>query len=136
VVDEAVDGCDSDGLIWEDLVLGAERLVGRDGKAPGLVAPRDQFEEHGAFGLILLGIGDVIEDDHVELVELCEGGFEGEVAAGGLKPLHHVGCAGVEDAKGFRRLKAHKQLPVLKAALLRHREADPATGVDQAAKAA
>ena len=42
----------------------------------------------------------------------------------------------LEAAKGFRRLKAHKQLPILKAALLRHREADPTTGVDQTAAAA
>ena len=41
-----------------------------------------------------------------------------------------------EAAGGFRRLKAHKQLPTLKAALLRHRETDPATGVDQTAAAA
>ena len=41
----------------------------------------------------------------------------------------------LEAAKGFRRLKAHKQLPILKAALLTQREADP-TGVDQTVKAA
>ncbi len=42
----------------------------------------------------------------------------------------------LEATKGFRRLKAHKQLPILKAALLRHLEADPATGVDHTAAAA
>ena len=41
----------------------------------------------------------------------------------------------LEAAKGFRRLKAHKQLPVLKAALLKHREVGT-TGVDQGAEAA
>ena len=41
----------------------------------------------------------------------------------------------LEAAKGFRRLKAHKQLPVLKAALQKCREPGPA-GVDQNAKAA
>ena len=35
----------------------------------------------------------------------------------------------------FRRLKAHKQLPVLKTALLKHRE-PVAAGVDQTAEAA
>ena len=40
-----------------------------------------------------------------------------------------------EAAKGFRRLKAHKQLPILKAALLKHRETGN-TGVDQSAQAA
>ena len=42
----------------------------------------------------------------------------------------------LEAAKGFCRLKARKQLPVLKAAPLRHREAGPATGIDQTAEAA
>ena len=41
----------------------------------------------------------------------------------------------IEAAKGFRRLKARTQLPVLKAALLQHREPG-ATGVDQTAEAA
>jgi hypothetical protein len=38
-------------------------------------------------------------------------------------------------AMGFRCLKAHKQLPVLKAALPKHRAAD-ATAIDQTARAA
>jgi hypothetical protein len=41
----------------------------------------------------------------------------------------------LEATKGFRRLKAHKQLPVLKAALLKRREPGAAS-VDQAAEAA
>ena len=41
----------------------------------------------------------------------------------------------LEAAKGFRRLKAHKQLPVLKATLMKHREVGT-TGVDQTAQAA
>lgn len=41
----------------------------------------------------------------------------------------------LEAEKGFRRLKAHRQLPVLKAALPKHREVG-STGVDQTEKAA
>ncbi len=41
----------------------------------------------------------------------------------------------LEAEKGFRRLKAHRQLRVLKAALLKHREVG-STGVDQTEKAA
>lgn len=41
----------------------------------------------------------------------------------------------LEAAKGFLRLRAHKQLPVLKEALLKHREPGT-TGVDQTADAA
>jgi hypothetical protein len=40
-----------------------------------------------------------------------------------------------EAAKGFRRIKAHKQLPVLKVAILKHREVET-TGVDQTVTAA
>ena len=40
-----------------------------------------------------------------------------------------------EAPKGFRRLKPHKQLPVLTAALLKPREPD-ATAVDQTGEAA
>jgi putative transposase len=34
--------------------------------------------------------------------------------------LRWTGAAMIEPAKGFRRLKAHKQLPSLRAALLAH----------------
>jgi hypothetical protein len=42
----------------------------------------------------------------------------------------------LEAAKGFRRLKAHKQLPILKAALEKHRQNEAATAVDPIAEAA
>ncbi len=37
--------------------------------------------------------------------------------------LRWTGTAMLETAKSFRRLKAHKQLPVLRAALLRYQQA-------------
>ena len=37
--------------------------------------------------------------------------------------LRWTGTAMLEAKKGFRRLKAHKQLPFLRAALLRHQQA-------------
>ncbi len=42
----------------------------------------------------------------------------------------------LEAAKGFRRLKAHKQLPILKAALQKHRAAEKSACVDAVAEAA
>jgi len=36
--------------------------------------------------------------------------------------LRWTGTAMLEAEKSFRRLKAHKQLPILKAALLRHQQ--------------
>ena len=37
--------------------------------------------------------------------------------------LRSTGTAMLEAEKSFRRLKAHKQLPILRAALLRHQQA-------------
>ena len=62
MVDEPVEWGDGDGVVGEDLVPGAERLVGCDGEASGLVAPGDEFKENGALGLVLLSIGDVVEE--------------------------------------------------------------------------
>ena len=45
-----------------------------------------------------MGIGDVVEDDQVELVEFGQGRLEDEIATGGLKPLHQIAGSGVEDA--------------------------------------
>ncbi len=50
--------------------------------------------------------------------------------------LRWTAAGSLVAAKGFRRLKAHKQLRVLKAVLSCHRKADPVTGVDQTAAAA
>ena len=98
MVDQAVDGGDGDGLIGEDAVPGAEGLVGGDGETAGLVAPGDELEEDRCLSLVFLGVGDVVEDDQVEAVELGERGLEGEIAAGGLELLYEIGGAGVEDA--------------------------------------
>ena len=40
----------------------------------------------------------------------------------GRMALRWTATAMLEAVKGFRRLKAHKQLPILKAALLRHQQ--------------
>ena len=43
-------------------------------------------------------VGDVVEDDEVELVKPLNRRFEGQVAARRLELLHQVGGSGVEDA--------------------------------------
>ena len=60
VVDEAVDGGDRHGGIGEDVVPGAERLVGGDQQGAALVASTDQLEEHACLGLTLLDIGEIV----------------------------------------------------------------------------
>ena len=50
--------------------------------------------------------------------------------------LHWTAPGMLEAAKGFRRLKAHKQLPILKDALEKLRQKDPMISVDPGAEAA
>jgi hypothetical protein len=90
-VHEAVDGGDADSVVGENPLPRAEGLVGGDRQAAVLVAPGDQLEQDGGLDLILVGTGDVVEDQEVELVEFCQRGFEREVAAGRLQPLHEIG---------------------------------------------
>lgn len=51
--------------------------------------------------------------------------------------LRWTSAAMLEAAKGFRRLKAHKQLPTLRAALLAHQDKHPiSSDFEQHTKAA
>ena len=90
-MDEPVDRRDRNRMIGEDPVPGTEGLVGRNGNAPVLITPGNEFEQHGAFGPVLLCIGDVIENDQIELVELGQCGFKIEVSSGGLQSLDEIG---------------------------------------------
>jgi hypothetical protein len=50
-------------------------LTGGDHDGSPLTPRRDQFEEHVGFGLVLGDVGQIVEDEQIELVELCDGGF-------------------------------------------------------------
>lgn len=50
--------------------------------------------------------------------------------------LRWVAAGMIEATKGFRKLKAHKQLPVLRAALIAHQQRLAAKPVAPAARAA
>ena len=90
VVDEAVDDSDRHRLVGEDFAPFAEGLVGGDQDRSPLVAGADELKEHAGFGLVLGDVGEVIEDQQVEFVELGNGGFESEFAAGDLQPLDEI----------------------------------------------
>ena len=79
MVDQPIDGCDGHRLVGEDLIPAAEGLVGGNGNAAVFVAPSDQLEEDAGFGLILVGIGDVVEDDQVEPVQFGQGGLKDKI---------------------------------------------------------
>jgi hypothetical protein len=59
----------------------AEGLVGGDEERTPLVAGADELKEHAGFGLVFGDVGDVIEDQEVEFVELGNSGFERELTA-------------------------------------------------------
>ena len=58
------------------LVLFAEGLFGRNHDGPPLVSRRDNFGKDAGFGLILCGIGEVTEDQKIEVVALGDGWLE------------------------------------------------------------
>src|SRR5438105_542916 len=77
MMDEAVDDSDRHCLVRKDLAPFAERLVGGDQEGSPLVAGADELKEHAGFGLVFGDVGEVIQDQQVEFVELGNGGFEG-----------------------------------------------------------
>jgi hypothetical protein len=81
VMNEAVDDSDRHCLVREDFAPFAEGLVGGDEERTPLVAGADELKEHAGFGLVFGDVGDVIEDQEVEFVELGNSGFERELTA-------------------------------------------------------
>jgi hypothetical protein len=69
----------------------AKRLIGCDQQRATLVA-------HAGLGLVLADVGDVVEDQRVILVELCERAFEGELTPRHLKLLYEITGAGEQHA--------------------------------------
>ena len=98
VVDEPVDGGHRGCFVGEHLVPRAEGLVCGDQQGAPLVARRDEFEEYAGLGLVILDIGDVVEDQEVEAVEPGQHGFQGELAARDLEALDQIGGSGEQDA--------------------------------------
>src|SRR4051794_9722478 len=97
-MNEAVDGGNRHGRIGKDVVPGAERLVGGDQQGAALVAGADQLEQHAGFGLALLDVGEVVEDQQVVLVELLDRDREPELLARRLQLLDEVGGAREQHA--------------------------------------
>ena len=98
MMNEAVDDGDRHCLVWEDLAPFAKRLVGSDEEGPPLVAGADELKEDTGFGLVFGHVGEVIQDQQVIFVELGNGSFESELAAGNLQALDEIGGASEQDA--------------------------------------
>ena len=98
MMNQAVDDRDRHCLVREDLAPFAEGLVGGDEEGSPLVAGADELKEHAGFGLVFGDVGDVIEDQQMEFVELGDSGFESELAAGNLQPLDKIGGSGEQHA--------------------------------------
>ena len=81
-------------LIREDAVPSAEGLAGGDHDGAALVARGDKLEEDAGLGVIFLDIGQVVEDQQVELVELGDVLGKREVLACRLQPLDEIRGSG------------------------------------------
>jgi hypothetical protein len=86
--------------VWfrEDPVPFSKGLIGGDHDGTPLVTGTDQFEEHARFGLVLGDIGQIVEDEQIELVELVDGSFQLQLASRDLKLLDEIGGAGEQHA--------------------------------------
>ena len=73
VVDEAIYGGESHGLVWKNSAPFAERLIYRDQQGAALVARADQFEQQRA-----VGSGVVIQGPR----EIVRGGVRAPTSAG------------------------------------------------------
>ena len=98
VMNEAVDDRDCHCLVWKDLAPFAKRLVGGNQEGFSLVPGADELKEHAGFGLVFGDVGEVIEDQQMVFVELGNGSFEGELAAGDLQPLDEIGGSAEQHA--------------------------------------
>ena len=70
VVNEAVDVGDSHRRVVKHLAPVAERLVRGDHQRAAFIASGNEFEQDAGPGLVFADIGEIIEDQHIEAVEL------------------------------------------------------------------
>ena len=98
VMNEAVNDSDRHRLVWKDLAPFAKGLVGGDQQRAAFVPGVDKLKEDAGFSLVFGDIGEVIEDQEVEFVELGDGGFESELATGNLQSLDEIGGASEQHA--------------------------------------
>src|SRR3546814_15019403 len=69
-----------------------------NGERVAFVAVGDELEQGAGLDLVLADVGQIVEHDEIELVELVEHGGQAEVAARGLELLDHVGGGAEQDA--------------------------------------
>ena len=85
-----------------------KRLISRDHDAFALIAIGNEFKEDGGFGLRLLDIAKVINEQEVEAVELFEGRLKLEMELLLLQVLHQGGGTKELDALAcFDRRAGH-----------------------------
>ncbi len=97
VVDETVDRGDGHRLVREDRLPGSKWLIGGDHERASLVSGGDELEQNAGFGLVLVDVGQIVEDQEVELVELLDRRRQCELLAGNLELLNEIGGSGEEN---------------------------------------
>src|SRR6478609_5100176 len=92
-MNKSVDRSEGHGWVRKDPVPFSKGLIGGDHDGTPLISCGDEFEQHAGFGLVLGDVGQIVEDEQIELVELCDGGFELELTPCDLQLLNEVGRA-------------------------------------------
>lgn len=83
-MNEPVDGGQRHCRISEDLAPFSKGLVGRDDHQAPFLARADQLEQGRRFSLVRGDVGQVVEDQHIEVVKSGERRFERQLAT------HHL----------------------------------------------
>ena len=94
VVDQAIDGGDHHGMVRKDLVPVGKGLIGGDQHRAAFVACPDQLEQDGCLGMVLMDIGEIIEDQQVVSVEFGNRGLQLQSLSCSLQPLDEVSGSG------------------------------------------
>jgi hypothetical protein len=109
VVHDAVDGGGGRERAAEDLVPLAEDQVARDHERATLVSLGEEREEHLGLGGVLLHVAEIVEDEHLELVELAQRAGQREIALGREQLLDQaIGGREVDGVPGLDQAMAER----------------------------
>ena len=95
VMHEAVHRGDGHCFVGEHFIPPRERGVRCKRDALSLVSLGNQLEQDGGFGLIASGVAEVIEDQQVESVKLCELRWQAQIPSSSLETSRATGAGGI-----------------------------------------
>src|SRR5690606_28769442 len=90
VMNKSVHCSEGHGGIGKDPIPFSKGLIGSDHYRSTLISRGYEFKQHTCFGLVFGDVGEIVENEQIELVELCDGGFELELTPCDLKLLDEI----------------------------------------------